>query len=261
MSVQLTTIKRLYAKSSNRCAMPKCTSPIILNGIPVGEICHIKARNKKGPRYDETLSAVEKDAYPNLLLLCRTCHKLVDSDEKTYTPELLADIKSMHEAGEDLEITPQVAREAEMLLEAHNRRHKAAASASGQGVAIAVSGDNLAPITVNQTKTEKSRKSKYPSNSIGADANMAGYVDYLFGLGVDYWKSVPEMNPGRLGKKIKTKFRLKTKTRHHIPVERFQVLVDFIIKEILIPSPVGRRHTREGTKLCRTFDEWRYGQL
>lgn len=238
--------------------MPKCPSPIILNEIPVGEICHIKARSKNGPRYDATLSAEEKDAYPNLLLLCRTCHKLVDSDKKAYTADLLTDIKSKHEAGGGLEITPQVARDAELLLQAHNRRHKAKASASGQGVAIAIGGDNRAPITVNQAKPAKD---KYPSNSIGADANMAGYVDYLFGLGVDYWKSVPEMSPGRLGKKIKTKFRLKTRTRHQLPVLRFQELVDFIVLEILIPSPVGKRHTRNGTRLCRTFDEWRHGEM
>jgi hypothetical protein len=262
MSAQLTTIKRLYAKSCNRCAMPKCLSPIILNGIPVGEICHIKARNKKGPRYDPTLSAEEKDGYSNLLLLCRTCHKLVDSDKKTFTADLLADIKSMHEAGGGLEITPQqVARDAELLLQAHNRHHTASANASGQGVAIAVGGDNLAPITVNQVKAEKPIKSKYPSNSIGADANMAGYVDYLFGLAVDYWKSIPEMTPGRLGKKIKNKFRLKTRTRHHLPVQRFQELVDFIIEAILMPSPVGKRHARNATKLCRTFDEWRHGEM
>lgn len=178
--------------------MPKCTSPIVLGGIPVGEICHIKARNKKGPRYDETLSTEEKDSYSNLLLLCRTCHKLVDSDKKTFTVDLLTDIKSMHEAGGGREITPQVARDAELLLQAHNRRSKASVYASGQGIAIAIGGDNHAPITVNQSKPAKS---KYPSNSIGADANMAGYVDYLFGLGIDYWKSVPEMNPGRLGKR------------------------------------------------------------
>jgi hypothetical protein len=258
VSVQLTTIKRLYAKSCNRCAMPQCPSPIVVNGIAVGEICHIKARSKKGPRYDAMLSAKEKDAYPNLLLLCRTCHKLVDSDEKTYTADLLNDIKSMHEADGGLEITPQVARDAELLLRAHSPDRKTKAIASGHGVAIAVGGDNRAPITVNQAKSMKSR---YPSNSIGADANMAGYVDYLFGLGVDYWKNVPQMNPGRLGKKIKTKFRLKTRTRHQLPVQRFQELVDFIVADILIPSPVGKRHTRNGTKLFRTFDEWRHGKM
>ena len=260
MSVQLTTVKRLYAKSSNRCAMPRCTSPIILNGIPVGEICHIKAR-RKGPRYDAALSPEERDAYSNHLLLCRTCHKLVDSDEKTYTAELLADIKSIHEAQGGVEVTPQVASESELLLRAHSQRNKTSARASGRGIAIAVGGDIHAPITVNQAEAERPTKSKYPPNSIGADANLAGYVDYLFGLGIDYWKSVPDMNPGRLGRKIKTKFRLKTRTRHHLPVQRFHDLVDFLINSILIPSPVGKRHMKNGTRICRTFEEWQHGEL
>jgi hypothetical protein len=115
MSIQITTIKRLFAKSSNRCAMPRCPSPIILNGTPVGEICHIKARNKRGPRYDPTLTADDKDSYVNLLLLCRTCHKLIDSEAKTFTAALLSDIKSKHEAGGDLEIADQVIRNAELL--------------------------------------------------------------------------------------------------------------------------------------------------
>lgn len=262
MSVSLTTIKRLYAKSSNRCALPQCGAPIIAHGIALGEICHIRARNRQGPRYDAALSAPDRDSYSNLLLLCRTCHKLVDSDPTTYTPALLADIKARHETEGSLEISPEVARDAQLLRQAPRQRSKALASVSGQGVAIAVGGDIHAPITVNQTKPGFARRPQYPSNSIGADANMAGYADYLFGLGVDYWDGSDTMTPGRLGKKIKDKFRLRSgRTRHHLPVQRFGELVDFIITEILAPSPAGRRHIRNGTKLCRTFNEWRYGPM
>lgn len=104
-------------------------------------------------------------------------------------------------------------------------------------------------------------KSKYPANSIGADANLVNYIDYLFGLAIDYWKGVEAMNAGRLGKKIKTKFRLKLRTRNHLSVERFEVLVEFIIEELLKPSPAGKRHLRQGTKLCRTFEEFRSGSM
>jgi hypothetical protein len=102
---------------------------------------------------------------------------------------------------------------------------------------------------------------KYAANSIGADANLVNYIDYLFGLAIDYWKGVEAMNAGRLGKKIKTKFRLKLRTRNHLSVERFEVLVEFIIEELLKPSPAGKRHLRQGTKLCRTFEEFRSGSM
>jgi hypothetical protein len=257
MSVQLTTIKRLFAKSGNQCAMPRCTAPIIVGAIPVGQICHIRARSKKGPRYDATMTADERNAYANLMLLCRTCHRLVDADEATYTPELLTEIKEIHERSADCEITPKVAREAELLFATLITSKTAYAKAQRQGVAIAVGGDNNAPITVHQSHERRVPKNKYPANSIGADANMGGYVEYLVGLGIDYWKSAPEMTPGRLGKKIKIKFRLKTRTRQYIPVSRFEELVDFIVSEILMPSPAGKRNIRIGRRVCRTFEEWK----
>ncbi len=261
MSIKLITIKRLYAKSSNQCAFPKCPSPIIVEGIVVGDICHIRARRKNGPRYDATLSIAERDGYDNLLLLCKTCHKLIDSDPIRYHPEALSRIKHQHEERGFYEITPQLAHEAQLIAESVTNKPTVSARASGQGVSIAINGDVKAPITVNQQAAQKPSASKYPKNSIGADANMAGYVDYLFDLGVDYWKNTPNMTPGRLGKKIKTKFRLKTRTRNHISVERFQELVDFIVLKILIPSPVGKKHAREGSRLYRTFSEWRYGPM
>nr|VFK46757.1 MAG: hypothetical protein BECKTC1821D_GA0114238_103522 [Candidatus Kentron sp. TC] len=261
MTMKLTTVKRLYAKSSNQCAFPKCTAPIIVDEIVVGEICHIRARRKNGPRYDATLSAADRDGYGNLLLLCKTCHKLIDSDPARYPSEALTTIKHQHEEKGLYEITPQLAHDAQLIIDSVTKKSGVSAKVGGKGVAIAIDGDVKAPITVNQKPEQKPPAGKYPRNSIGADANMAGYVDYLFGLGIDYWKNTPNMTPGRLGKKIKTKFRLKTRTRNHISVERFQELVDFIITEILMPSPVGKRHTREGTKLCRTFSEWRYDPM
>jgi hypothetical protein len=41
---------------------------------------------------------------------------------------------------------------------------------------------------------------------------------------------------------------------------RYQELVDFIITDMLANSPAGKRHRRNGTKLCRTFEEWRDGE-
>jgi len=53
-AVTLKTVKRLFALSKNRCAYPKCYKAIVDNdGIVLGDICHIKAANRKGSRYDE----------------------------------------------------------------------------------------------------------------------------------------------------------------------------------------------------------------
>src|SRR5712692_8087712 len=40
-----TTIKRLFAVSSNKCAFPKSESPLIDGKTVIGRVCHIKAQN------------------------------------------------------------------------------------------------------------------------------------------------------------------------------------------------------------------------
>jgi hypothetical protein len=63
----------------------------------------------------------------------------------------------------------------------------------------------------------------------------------------------------KLGKHIKSKFRLRKRTRNHLSAERFGDLVDYLVTEKLANTPVGRKHLREGKKLCRTFEEFRHG--
>lgn len=260
MAITPTTIKRLYTKSNNRCAYPGCRAPIIVDQTLVGEMCHIRAR-RKGPRFDPTLSPAQRDAFDNLLLLCRTCHKVVDSAPDKYPPELLVDFKQKHEQSGNCEITADTERDALLLLRPRSSANRTTATVRGGGIAVAVGGDNMAPISITSTRGPRAPQCRYPANSIGADANLCGYIDYLFGLGIDYWANVDGMNAGRLGRKIKTRFRLKSKTRNHISVDRFQELAQFIRTEILAKSPVGKRHTRNGTRLCRSFEEWRHDPM
>ncbi len=93
------TIKKLFALSGNRCAFPGCTFPIFdrNSGVNVGEICHIKAENEGGPRYDLTQTEDERRDYPNLILMCGVHHKIIDTDMDSYTVERLQQIKKVHE--------------------------------------------------------------------------------------------------------------------------------------------------------------------
>ena len=51
------TVRRLFALSGNMCAFPGCSLPVVESaGTITGEICHIKARSKDGPRYDAAQS-------------------------------------------------------------------------------------------------------------------------------------------------------------------------------------------------------------
>jgi hypothetical protein len=91
------TIKRLFARSGNRCAFPKCTVEIVQGDTLVGEMCHIKAAHPGGPRYDPNQTAAERHGYDNLILMCGTHHTVIDADEEAYTVERLIRMKIDHE--------------------------------------------------------------------------------------------------------------------------------------------------------------------
>ncbi|MEI7935190.1 MAG: HNH endonuclease signature motif containing protein [Verrucomicrobiota bacterium] len=279
MSIQQPTIKKLFAISGSQCAIPECKGPLIVGDVVVGEICHIRARRKGGARYDPLLSAAEKDHYDNLILLCSTCHKLVDAQASAYPVDWLRGLKASQEqkAPRPLEHSAADVQHALMMLEKHiakTRKTRAnvenvtvlggiRASAATGGVSVAIGGSNQAPINI-RTSAPKPSRMPYPPNSIGADANMTNYVEYLCGLYVEYMRMIEpdeKVSWKKLGKHIKTRFRLRKKTRNHLSAERFPDLVDFLIYEKLVKTPVGTKHLRLGTRLCRTFEEFRHGEM
>lgn len=92
------TMRRLFALSGNQCARPGCGT-VLLNatGKLVGEAAHIAAESTGGPRYDKNQSPDERRAFENLILLCATCHTLVDKDPETYTAAKLVKWKADRE--------------------------------------------------------------------------------------------------------------------------------------------------------------------
>jgi len=91
------TIKRLFGVSGNRCAFPKCNAPLVDGEKVVGKICHIKAQNPGGPRYDPNQTAQDRHAYGNLILMCGRHADVIDADEDAYTVERLQRMKTDHE--------------------------------------------------------------------------------------------------------------------------------------------------------------------
>jgi len=93
------TIKRLFAVSGNICAFPKCPLPLVDKESEkvTGRICHIKARNEGGARYDANQTSEERHGFENLVLMCPVHHDVIDSDEESYTVERLLEIKANHE--------------------------------------------------------------------------------------------------------------------------------------------------------------------
>ncbi len=91
------TIKQLFSLSGNQCAFPNCDKMIVnSNGTVIGEICHISAVNENGPRFNPELSENEINSFENLILLCPTCHTIVDREFNTYTTNKLKEIRNQH---------------------------------------------------------------------------------------------------------------------------------------------------------------------
>lgn len=63
----------------------------------VGDECHIVSGRAQGPRYTRDFPAERLDSPDNLILLCRTHHKLVDDQHETYTAQLLQQMRTNHE--------------------------------------------------------------------------------------------------------------------------------------------------------------------
>ena len=110
-------VKRLFARSGNRCAYPKCAAEIVHDDVIIGQICHIKAASPNGPRYDPPQSAADRHGYDNLLLLCANHHAVIDSDSEAYTVERLIKMKADHEGRSATLAADQIDRGARLLLD------------------------------------------------------------------------------------------------------------------------------------------------
>lgn len=99
MGIPQSSMKILWAKSGSRCA--KCNGPVVEHQtdalIPIGEMAHIKGHKPNSARYDDSQSDIERHSYNNLILLCPTCHTIIDKSVTKYSVDYLHEIKSLHE--------------------------------------------------------------------------------------------------------------------------------------------------------------------
>ena len=127
----ITDIKRLFARSGNRCAFPKCTATIAEGDTLIGEVCHINAIMPQGQRYASAQTPEQRHAYDNLILLCPSHHTVVDDDEETYTVERLRRMKAEHEDRINPASEEQASRIAELFVhQGSNIAHSGAVAAS-----------------------------------------------------------------------------------------------------------------------------------
>lgn len=104
-------VKRsVAARAGFRCSNPSCrastsgpqTSPE--KSLNVGVAAHITAASPGGPRYNPTISSLERRGAENAIWLCQTCGKLVDNDSAQYSEPVIREWKADAEARAGLEV-------------------------------------------------------------------------------------------------------------------------------------------------------------
>jgi hypothetical protein len=100
MPISDNTIKLLWGRAAGVCSNPECRADLTVmidrgHSFNVGEMAHVIAKSPDGPRGKGHAGS---DEYPNLILLCPTCHRKVDkAPPGVYLAELLHAWKADHE--------------------------------------------------------------------------------------------------------------------------------------------------------------------
>lgn len=97
------TIRRLIANCAGNCEYPGCKERLFWDNVSNKEfnnsyIAHIIASNPNGPRGDKQLSHKLSAELSNLMLMCGTHHKLIDTQVETFPVRTLQKMKKDYEA-------------------------------------------------------------------------------------------------------------------------------------------------------------------
>lgn len=260
-AIRLATVKRLFARSLNRCAFPGCNSMIVddESDAMLGEMCHIEGIGKKALRHNKLLTKEERDAYSNLILLCSNHHKVIDHD-KSHTVESLRKMKAEHEKIGRMETEPKDERCARICIENITARNSVSSSTvTYTNAQHNEARDNATQTIINNINVVKKfvKKKTYPDGSIGSDNDKANYLSYLVTKYAEYaaWghqgRKAYYIMPGMLRKY----FHLGG-NRHYlnIPVNKFNDAVAFVQKAIL-NTQLGRIK-KEHQRLFKSFEEY-----
>ena len=93
----------LWARSAGRCEFDGCNEPLWRDGLTqlemnFADVAHIIGDQEHGPRGDALLSKAYCNDANNLMLMCPKHHRMIDRITKTYSVEVLREMKQAHEA-------------------------------------------------------------------------------------------------------------------------------------------------------------------
>jgi hypothetical protein len=91
---------RLFADSGGYCQNPACLRQLFVDEpgktIHIAEMAHIFAASDTGPRARVDLTEEERGAFKNLILLCPSCHTLIDKAPDAYPDAKILEWKRAH---------------------------------------------------------------------------------------------------------------------------------------------------------------------
>lgn len=92
---------RLFSESAGHCQNPDCLQqlyPVEMGGSKhIAEMAHVIPHGKKGPRHENRpTERFDADSFENLILLCPTCHTIIDKEPDGYSRSTLLDWKNKH---------------------------------------------------------------------------------------------------------------------------------------------------------------------
>ena len=126
------TKEQMAKRVGYRCSNPDCrkatVGPSSEEGktINIGVAAHIRAAAFGGKRFDIRMTHEERKGLDNGIWLCQSCSKLIDSDARKYTVDLLRQWKAAAEERAEMELRCQWTEErAQMKLDCQRLAHRA----------------------------------------------------------------------------------------------------------------------------------------
>lgn len=89
--------QHLVRSGGSKCTLSDCHRELAIGkNAFIGEIAFIESAVRKGARFNPERSLEDLTLEDNLILLCPTCHRLVDKQPEVYTADWLRDAKRKH---------------------------------------------------------------------------------------------------------------------------------------------------------------------
>lgn len=214
-----------------------------------GIICHIKGRNKRGPRYDSKQTEQERHAFANLVLLCTRHSKVIDTEVERFPVELLQEIKAIHEREGAIEISRADSMKAELLLDSYRGINIKAGGHVMLNSPGSVQGDQ---IVIKSSK--KTVKILPPGTSIASQLSKRNYVKYL----IDRYHEFASKQSGRtfgypaIYAEIKKRFGAKWDL---VRLGQFADLTGFLQGRV-DNTMLGRINRSKGVKSYSSYEEF-----